>query len=171
MSSPAPSATADRCARLVPSPPVNGSLALAMVAVSAAPQTPLLAAVADRDAPADPPDPPDPPDAVQAIARRLLQAVVEVVGADRPVVHLLRWTTTEVYADLMVLAQQQAALSDASDRARTDRPRVVSCRVMSPGPGVAEVSCRVRHSGRSRAVAARLEWQDDRWVCTVLQLG
>jgi hypothetical protein len=36
---------------------------------------------------------------------------------------------------------------------------------------VAEVSGHVRHAGRSRALAARLERRRDRWVCTALLLG
>lgn len=170
MSSHVPAAVAGlrRCPRLAPMPPIHGALALALAAAATAPEPPVLAAVAD---PSDTGGPTEPPDDVHVLARRLLQAVVEIVGADRPVVHLLRWTTTDVYAEVLRLAQRSVSSSDTAHRARTDRPRVVSVRVSSPRPDVAEVSGRVRHAGRSRAVAARLERHDGQWICTVLQLG
>jgi hypothetical protein len=114
---------------------------------------------------------PAPGDALHARARRFLQAVVEMAGADRPVVQLLHWATPEVYAEVCRHADTVAASSDTRHRSRTGRPRVVSVHVTRPAEGVAEVAAHVRHAGRSRALAARLEYLRGRWVCTALQLG
>jgi hypothetical protein len=114
---------------------------------------------------------PAPGDALHARARRFLQAVVEMAGADRPVVQLLHWATPEVYAEVCRHADTVAASSDTRHRSRTGRPRVVSVHVTRPAEGVAEVAAHVRHAGRSRALAARLEHLRGRWVCTALQLG
>jgi hypothetical protein len=94
-----------------------------------------------------------------------------MVGADRPVAQLLRWATPDVYAEVCRRADTVAAGSDTRHRSRTGRPRVVSVHVTRPTDGVAEVAARVRHAGRSRALAARLEHRSDRWLCTALQLG
>jgi Family of unknown function (DUF6459) len=110
-------------------------------------------------------------DGLDARARRFLQAVVEMAGADRPVVQLLHWATPEVYAEVCRHADAVAASSDTRHRSRTGRPRVVSVHVGRPADGVAEVAAHVRHAGRSRALAARLELRQGRWVCTALQLG
>jgi hypothetical protein len=117
------------------------------------------------------PDPAPPDDALHARSRRFLQAVVEMVAADRPVTQLLRWATPEVYTEVCRRADTALATTDSTQRSRTGRPRVVSVHVSRPGDGVAEVAGHVRHAGRSRALAARLEHRRDRWVCTALQLG
>jgi hypothetical protein len=109
-------------------------------------------------------------DGLDARARRFLQAVVEMAGADRPVVQLLHWATPEVYAEVCRHAGAVAA-SDTRHRSRTGRPRVASVHVTRPADGVAEVAAHVRHAGRSRALAARFEDRRGRWVCTALQLG
>ena len=95
-----------------------------------------------------------------------------MVGADRPVSQLLRWATPEVYSGSVCRrADGVVASTDAGHRARTGRPRVVSVHVSRPAHDVAEVAGHVRHAGRSRALAARLEHRRDRWVCTALQWG
>jgi hypothetical protein len=109
--------------------------------------------------------------ALQARARRFLQAVVEMVGADRPVVQLLRWSTPEVYEQVCRRADAVAAGTDSIHRSRTGRARVVSVHVSRPAAAVAEVAAHVRHDGRSRALAARLEQRGDRWLCTALRMG
>ncbi len=107
---------------------------------------------------------------VQVWAARFAQATVEVLGGDRPVSQLLRWTTARVYQDLDRRARilRRAA---APERRRTVRPQVHSVHVFRPTPGSAEVSVHVRHGHRSRAIAARLERRGGRWRCVDLQLG
>lgn len=98
------------------------------------------------------------------------QAVVESIGGDRPVSQLVRWMTPRVYADLERRVQL-VRLARPSTRARVVRPQVRSVHVCQPDAGCAEVSVHVRHGERSRALAARLEHRDGRWVCTALELG
>ena len=138
----------------------QGALALDLASVTPSP-APQLSVLPDQDE----------QEALRARARRFLQALVEIAGADRPVSQLLRWATPEVYAEVARRADTAVSATDAKDRALTGRPRVVSVHVSQPATDVAEVSGHVRHDGRSRALAARLEHRRDRWVCTALQWG
>ena len=108
---------------------------------------------------------------VRAWAATFAQAVVEVVGGDRPVAQLLRCTTARVYNDLNRRVRILARTAPAPMRRRTVRPQVRSVHVFQPTPRSAEISVHVRHGQRSRALAARLEHRDGRWTCTALQLG
>jgi hypothetical protein len=108
---------------------------------------------------------------VQVWAARFAQAVVEVLGGDRPLPQLVRWTSHRVYVELERRLTVLARTSDAGRRKRTVRPQVRSVHVFHPTPECAEVSVHVRHGERSRAIAARLELSRGRWQCTVLQLG
>ena len=49
--------------------------------------------------------------------------------------------------------------------------QVRSVHVSRPSAQVAEVSVHVRHGQRSRALALRLDLQEDRWVCTALEFS
>jgi Family of unknown function (DUF6459) len=94
-------------------------------------------------------------------AGRLVQAVVEVIGGDRPLGQLVRWTHEDVYEQLRTLAARRPAAWP-----RRLRAQVRSVHVDEPTDGVAEV-CAVVHDGvRARAYALRLEGADGRWSCT-----
>jgi hypothetical protein len=110
-------------------------------------------------------------DDVQAWAARFAQAVVEVLGGDRPLAQLLRWTSQRVYVEIERRLSILNRTTDAGRRMRTVRPQVRSVHVFHPTPTAAEVSVHVRHGQRSRAIAARLEQRNGRWQCTALQLG
>jgi hypothetical protein len=98
-------------------------------------------------------------------AGRLVQAVVEVIGGDRPLGQLVRWTQADVYEQLRTLAARRPA-----GWPRRVRAQVRSVHVAEPLDGVAEV-CAVVHDGvRARAYALRLEGADGRWCCTELIL-
>lgn len=105
---------------------------------------------------------------VRAWAARLAQAVVEVVGGQRPVSQLVRWTAPDVHRDL---ERRALLVRRATEGARTVRPQVRSIHVCRPTPLCAEVSVHVRHGGRSRALAMRMERRGERWQCTVLQFS
>ncbi len=108
---------------------------------------------------------------VEAWAARFAQAVVEVVGGDRSPHQLIRCTSPMVQADLV---NRSAVLSRAGapeQRSRRLRAQVHSVHVFLPAPTSAEVSVHVRHGQRSRAIAARIEQLDGRWVCTALEFG
>lgn len=110
-------------------------------------------------------------DGLTGFCARLSQAIVEVMGGDRGVHQLMRWTTEEVYADLCRRTSALQRTTPAEARVRRVRAVVRSIRLFRPAPGVAELSVHVRHGQRGRAIAARLERIEGRWRCTVLELG
>lgn len=167
-----------RQAQPVPVAPVDGNLALK----SEAAPTPGRAPHRGRPQAPAPPRPRTPElrlvqgedravDDVTAWAARFAQGVVEVLGGDRPLTQLVRWTSRRVYADLERRVRILGRTCDTDQRLRTVRPQVRSVHVCHPAEGAAEVSVHVRHGKRSRALAARLELVQGRWQCTALQLG
>ena len=146
----------------VPVAAVQGTLALDLRECMGMPRTPELRVVEGEGGAVD---------EVQAWAARFAQAVVEVLGGDRPLPQLVRWTTRRVYTDLGRRVRILARTAPVQQRLRTVRPQVRSVHVFQPTPVTAEVSVHVRHGQRSRALAARLELGDGHWRCTDLQLG
>jgi hypothetical protein len=111
---------------------------------------------------------------VEAWSCRFAQAAVEIVGGDRPATQLLRWTSAEVYADLNRRAQLVARAGGhqpGQARVQPVRPRVVGVRTCFVDSGIVEAGLHVRYGRRSRAVAARFERRDGRWVCTALEFA
>ena len=147
----------------VPLATVQGTLALDLGRLPTAPETPDLRVV--------PGDGSDEHRELQVWAARFAQATVEVLGGDRPLAQLLRWTNARVYAELDRRVKILGRTAPAPQRRSTVRAQVASVHVFRPGPASAEVSVHVRHGHRSRAIAARLEQRDGRWRCVALQLG
>lgn len=111
---------------------------------------------------------------VELWARRYAQAAVEIVGGDRPVSQLLRWSTREVYQDLARRAQLVARAgghSPGEGRVQPVRPVVLGVRSCFVSPRAVEVSVHVRYGPRSRAVAARFERRQGRWQCSALDFA
>ncbi len=107
-------------------------------------------------------------------AHRYAQAAVEIVGGDRPVSQLLRWTTPRVYEDLQRRAQLVArAVGQRAGQGRVQaiRPQVVGVRTCFVAGDAAEVSAHVRYGRRSRALALRFEVISDRWQCVALDFA
>jgi hypothetical protein len=103
---------------------------------------------------------------------RFGQAAVEIVGGDRPVTQLLRWTSAEVYAELerrALLVARAGHHQPGQGRVQPVRPKVVSVHSYFVTPTVVETSVHVRYGARSRALAARFEVRQDRWICTALE--
>jgi hypothetical protein len=145
----------------------------------------------DLDARRDPPEPPPhapvagggsdvvPVDLrrrreVEQWAWRYAQAAVEIVGGDRPVSQLLRWSTARVYDDLArraLLVARAGGPRPGQGRVQPVRPVVVSVRSCFLHPDVAEVAVHLRYGGRSRALAARFEHLGGRWQCSALQFA
>lgn len=146
----------------VPVAAVQGTLALDLDGYAGTPETPELRIVGGDGRAADD---------VQVWAAKFAQAVVEVLGGDRPLPQLVRWTSGRVYADLGRRVRILGRTSPVAQRLRTVRPQVRSVHVFHPTPDTAEVSVHVRHGQRSRALAARFELEHGRWLCTALQLG
>jgi hypothetical protein len=108
---------------------------------------------------------------LNAFAARLAQAIVEVIGGDRGVHQLMRWTTERVYADLMHRSHALQRTTPGDLRLRRVRATVRSVHLSRPQEDAAELSVHVRHGQRSRAIAARIERIEGRWRCTVLDFG
>ncbi len=145
---------------------VQGTLALDMRGCQGMPQTPELRPrlnLVDAEARAA--------DDVHLWSARFAQAVVEVIGGDRPLTQLVRWTTNRVYTDLGRRVRILSRTAPPGARPRAVRPQVRSVHVAQPTAESAEISVHVRHGQRSRAIAARLDLADGRWQCTALQLG
>lgn len=112
-------------------------------------------------------------------AARYAQAAVEIVGGDRPVSQLARWTSREVYLDLerrALLVARAGSHQAGVGRVQPVRPRVQSVHTCLVADGAAaEAGIHVRYGDRSRAVAARFERRvsqaSTRWVCTALQFA
>jgi len=105
---------------------------------------------------------------------RFVQASVEIVGGDRPVSQLLRWTSATVYADLQrraVLVARAGGHQPGVARVQPVRPQVASVHTTIVSAAVAEASARVRYGARSRAVALRFERRQDRWLCTAMEFA
>lgn len=112
--------------------------------------------------------------AVEEWARRFVQAAVEIVGGDRPMSQLLRWTMPEVYEDLRrraLLVARAGGHQPGLARVQPVRPRVLSVHTCFVRPDAVEVSAHVRYGERSRAVAVRFERVGQRWVCSALDFS
>ena len=108
---------------------------------------------------------------LDAFSARFAQAVVEVIGGDRGVHQLMRWTTEWVYADLMHRSHALQRATPGDQRLRRVRATVRSVHLFRPHEDAAELSIHVRHGQRSRAIAARIERIEGRWRCSVLDFG
>jgi hypothetical protein len=108
---------------------------------------------------------------LEGFAHRFAKAVVEVMGGDRGPSQLLRWTSEQVYADLCHRAARLNRATPNDRRLRRLRSQVRSVHLFCPSAQAAELSIHVRHGHLSRAIAARLEVVDDRWICVALQFG
>lgn len=104
-------------------------------------------------------------------ASHFMQVLIEVLAGERPVRQLGAWMSAEVFEQL-----QRQLLSQARgpQRLRVHAgSRIASVHVSMVNETTSEVSARMVHGGRSRAVAIRLELQTNvrglsQWRCTAL---
>lgn len=111
---------------------------------------------------------------IEEWTHRFAQAAVEIVGGDRPVSQLLRWTSPRVYADLhrrALLVARAGGHQPGLARVQPVRPRVHSVHPCFLSAEIVECAVHVRHGTRSRALAARFERIEQRWVCTALDFA
>ncbi len=102
----------------------------------------------------------------------LALALAETLQGQRPVGQLSRWVDERVLATLTVAVRSRRSPYGRSTPAVAHRPAVLrSIHLQSPRTGVVEASAHVQLSGRSTALALRLEAWYDRWLCTALELG
>lgn len=102
---------------------------------------------------------------------RLAQAVSEVLAGDRPVAQLVRFTDEDVFVELNRRVRLLGLTTTANGRGTKERCVLWSVRVCRPNSEVAEIAAHVRHGGRSRAIALRMELRRNRWICTALEVG
>lgn len=143
----------------IPLASTQGTLALDLDPLPGLPQTPELRVVTGGKGDLD------------AFAARFAQAVVEVIGGDRGLHQLMRWTTDAVYSDLLRRTSALQRTTPGDQRTRQLRAQVRSVHLFCPSSSTAELSVHVRHGQRSRAIAARIETIEGRWRCTALQFG
>ncbi|MEP6665433.1 MAG: Rv3235 family protein [Nocardioidaceae bacterium] len=117
----------------------------------------------------EPVDTTDIPDA-ERWAGRFLQAVIEVVSSDRPLTQLARWTDRHVYAEI-ALRKERVSEHRRPGQARLTRQHVATVHIWQAAPDSAEVAARISSGSRSRAIAARLDFSRDRWLCTAICFG
>jgi hypothetical protein len=146
-------------AATVPLAQAQGALALDLDDAPGLPPRPRLQVVTGEERELD------------AFSARFAQAVVEVIGGDRGVHQLMRWTTEWVYADLMHRSHALHRTTPGDQRLRRVRATVRSVHLFRPHEDAAELSIHVRHGQRSRAIAARIERIEGRWRCSVLDFG
>lgn len=115
---------------------------------------------------------------LDAWAGRFVQAAVEIVGGDRPISQLARWTTRAVYVDLerrALLVARAGGHQPGVARVQPVRPRVHSVHACRISGRIVEVGVHVRYGERSRALACRFELRttraDTRWLCTALEFA
>lgn len=111
---------------------------------------------------------------LQEWARRYTQVACDVVAGLRPASQLMRWSTTEVYADLSRRAHLVARAGGHRPGGRigsATRPRVCSVSPSFLNSNTVEVAVRVAHGPRSRALAARFEVRDGHWTCVALDFA
>jgi hypothetical protein len=107
-------------------------------------------------------------------AARIGAALVEIVGGDRPVSQVLRWTTPEVYQDLgrrAHLVARSVGRRPGAGGLQAVRPQLVAAHTSFISESSAEVSLHVRYGERSRAVAARFELIRGRWQVSALEFA
>ena len=109
--------------------------------------------------------------AIRERSARFMQALVEVLSGERPVRQMAAWMAPDVYAQLTTRLTAHARVPL---RARSGRgARIVSVHVAMVHDEAAEIAGRMVHRGRSRALAVRLELQENNrgqkvWRCTAL---
>ena len=111
---------------------------------------------------------------LRAPVARLVQALVEVLGGERPVRQLSALLTHDVQEQLSTRLSAAARTRPGRTRARS--ARLASVHLACVAPGVLEVCGRLEHRDRSRALAVRLELRDHPrsgqvWTCTALEWG
>ena len=116
--------------------------------------------------PAVAPDPDGTPPDPRAWARRLAQAIVEVLCGARPPAQLSNHATLLVVQQL----ERASAVSLRQPTRPKQSPLVENVHVCQPNDQVVEVAAVIDTRPRRRALALRLEARGGRWQCTALQL-
>lgn len=154
-------------------PSVQGTLALDQAPDLGPPCTPAIAFAPGADVVAiAPPERRD----LQRWIVTFSQACVEVVGGDRPVSQLVRWSTPAVHSELSYRAgvvSRAGVHASGLGRGRrpTVRPQVQTVHSCHVDESTVEFCVRVKYGERNRCLAGRLDLIAGRWQCTALVFG
>ena len=102
----------------------------------------------------------------ERFGRQFFTGLLEVLAGRRSPGQLAPLTTAGIHAGIVRDALANDRLGCAGRQ-----PSLQSIRVMEPADGVAELSAVVVVGRRCKAIAARLEGLDGRWLCVRLQIG
>ncbi len=121
---------------------------------------------------------------VDAIARSVTQAALEVLGGTRPLQQMVRWLDPDSFERLQLRANlvrgREAALAGRRSRGGAPSPAplrlhrqvvIRCCRVCPVSEGVYEASVVAAEQNRVRAAALRIELRRGLWKITALEIG
>lgn len=118
---------------------------------------------------------------VNAIARSVTQATLEVLGGTRPLQQLARWLDPPSYERLqlrtnIIRGKEQAAAARAGKAPAPPvllhrRVLIRCCRVCPVSEGVYEAAVVAAEQDRVRAAALRIELRRGLWKVTALEIG
>lgn len=101
-------------------------------------------------------------------APAVMRAILEVLAGYRPVTHLNRWVSIELYHNL---ARQAALVLRLGREHVSKRPVLRRLQLSSVAPGRLNVIGTFHDGTHVRALAGELVVRHDRWVVTDLQIG
>lgn len=101
-------------------------------------------------------------------AHTMVRAAIEVLTGYRPITHLYRWVSAEVYEPL---AQQAAVALRMRADERFPRPQVRRLRLSANGEGRVNVIGTIFDGARVRALAMEMVVRRGRWLVTDFQIG
>lgn len=105
---------------------------------------------------------------LHTIAHQICVGVVEVLYGNRAPNQLIRCTSERIYNELA----RRSATEKARRRAahlRTPNVHLDRVRIQRPNPRAVEVCARLSRDKRTQALAARLEFNQGRWMCVALE--
>ncbi|GAB4084131.1 hypothetical protein GCM10028784_07610 [Myceligenerans cantabricum] len=127
----------------------------------------VLSQIDERPTPEPDPDLPDP----TALVCRVARAAMEVLRGERPANQLARWTSTQVYDQLVARERLLNGAPRARRRPVSHRVGIRRVRLVRLGAASAEATVVLHDGERVRAAAVRLEGRRGTWKVTCLELG
>lgn len=127
----------------------------------------LLSQLDERREPEPQPGLPDP----TALVCRVTRAAIEVLRGERPAAQLARWTSAQVYDQLVARERLLSSARAGRPRPAAQRVGVRRVRLVRLGTSAAEATVVLHDGDRVRAAAVRLEGRRGTWKVTCLELG
>ncbi|GAB3161113.1 hypothetical protein GCM10027059_10470 [Myceligenerans halotolerans] len=127
----------------------------------------LLSQIDEQREPEPQPELPDP----TALVCRVARAAIEVLRGERPANQLARWTSAQVYDQLVARERLLSGTRAGRPRPAALRVGVRRVRLVRLGAASAEATVVLHDGERVRAAAVRLEGRRGTWKVTCLELG